>query len=290
MAKKNFKVLNPRLDPNFKGIFTQKTKESNNALKSFLTAAIGRKVERVTVAENEEPKNYFNQRGLSYDINCFFDDGTKAQIEMQGYDWDYDYGKRAEYYASRLISTALEIGEDWDKVPQAYQISVLNFRHDKSNENPIHHYTMIDPTDNAKLTDRLNVIFIELPKIPEIDENCDIKNLPSIVKWCKFLIEADNPEKRDLIARIAESEEGIMSAETTLDSISKDAWRWIIQGQIEGRERDIRSGIHAAERRGLAKGEHKKAIEIARNFLKMGLPREQVAQGVGLTLEELNSL
>ena len=52
----NFHILNPRLDPNFKAIFTQPTPESRCALKSFLTAAIGRKVVDVTVVENEEPK------------------------------------------------------------------------------------------------------------------------------------------------------------------------------------------------------------------------------------------
>ena len=220
MMTKKFRVLNPRLDPNFKAIFTQKTKESNNALKSFLTAAIGRTVEKVTVAENDEPKEFDSQRGISYDINCTFDDGTCSQIEMQGYDRDYDYGKRAEYYVSRLLSSTLDVGDDWDKIPKSYQISVLNFKFDKTNDNPIHYYTMLDPKDGAKLADRLNVIFIELPKIPEFDENTDIKNLPTIIKWCKFILDADNPEKQGVISKIAESEEGIMAAENTLSRIS----------------------------------------------------------------------
>ena len=299
MMTKKFRVLNPRLDPNFKAIFTQKTKESNNALKSFLTAAIGRTVEKVTVAENDEPKEFDSQRGISYDINCTFDDGTCSQIEMQGYDRDYDYGKRAEYYVSRLLSSTLDVGDDWDKIPKSYQISVLNFKFDKTNDNPIHYYTMLDPKDGAKLADRLNVIFIELPKIPEFDENTDIKNLPTIIKWCKFILDADNPEKQGVISKIAESEEGIMAAENTLSRISQDRWRWIIQGQIEGRERDIRSGFHAAERRGMEnglkkgieQGERKAKVEMARQLLSMRvLSSNQIAQATGLSLEEIDSL
>ena len=299
MMTKKFRVLNPRLDPNFKAIFTQKTKESNNALKSFLTAAIGRTVEKVTVAENDEPKEFDSQRGISYDINCTFDDGTCSQIEMQGYDRDYDYGKRAEYYVSRLLSSTLDVGDDWDKIPKSYQISVLNFKFDKTNDNPIHYYTMLDPKDGAKLADRLNVIFIELPKIPEFDENTDIKNLPTIIKWCKFILDADNPEKQGVISKIAESEEGIMAAENTLSRISQDRWRWIIQGQIEGRERDIRSGYHAAERRGMEnglkkgieQGERKAKVEMARQLLSMRvLSSNQIAQATGLSLEEIDSL
>ena len=310
MMTKKFRVLNPRLDPNFKAIFTQKTKESNNALKSFLTAAIGRTVEKVTVAENDEPKEFDSQRGISYDINCTFDDGTCSQIEMQGYDRDYDYGKRAEYYVSRLLSSTLDVGDDWDKIPKSYQISVLNFKFDKTNDNPIHYYTMLDPKDGAKLADRLNVIFIELPKIPEFDENTDIKNLPTIIKWCKFILDADNPEKQGVISKIAESEEGIMAAENTLSRISQDRWRWIIQGQIEGRERDIRSGYHAAERRGmenglkkgmekglkqgieqgLQQGERKAKIETARNAFAMHLTPEQIVQLTGLSITEVQQL
>lgn len=37
-------------------------------------------------------------------------------------------------------------------------------------------------------------------------------------------------------------------------------------------------------------GERGKTIEIARNFLRIGLPPEQIAQCVGLSLAEMNAL
>ena len=248
MPKNEFRILNPRLDVNFKAIFTQNSKDSRFALKSFLMAAIGRKIKKVTVIENENPKQFDLQRGISYDINCIFEDDSCAQIEMQGFEKAYDYGKRAEYYAARLLSSAIEVGDDWDSLPVVYQISVLNFIYDDSNDNPIHQYTMIDRKDGANLAGILNVIFMELPKIPEISNLEDVKNLPSPVKWCKFLQIADNQEKQDLIDALARSEEGIMKAESTLKGISMDRWRWIIQGQIEGIERDRISEINARKR------------------------------------------
>ena len=256
MHTKEFRVLNPRLDVNFKAIFTQNSKDSRFALKSFLTAAIGRKIKKVTVIENENPKQFDLQRGISYDINCVFEDDTCAQIEMQGFEKAYDYGKRAEYYAARLVSSAVSVGDDWDSVPLVYQISVLNFIYDDSNDNPIHQYTMIDKKDGAKLAGILNVIFMELPKIPEINNSEDVKNLPTLVKWCKFLQIADDREKQDLIDALIKSEEGIMKAESTLKGISMDRWRWIIQGQIEGIERDRISEINARKRE-----EEKRRIE-----------------------------
>ncbi|MBQ2207380.1 MAG: PD-(D/E)XK nuclease family transposase, partial [Treponema sp.] len=124
ISKKSFHILNPRLDPNFKAIFTQNTKASKIALKSFLSAAIGRDVKEATVVQNEDASLYKFQRAVDYDINCEFADGTKAQVEMQGFDQQYDYGKRAEYYAARLVSSVMEVGDDWNSVAQAYQISV----------------------------------------------------------------------------------------------------------------------------------------------------------------------
>ena len=192
-ARKNttLRLLNPRLDPNFKAIFTQNTEESNLALRSFLSAMIGEEVKKVDVTKNDEAVQYEGQRGIRYDINCEFPDGTKAQIEIQGYNSDCDYGRRAEYYISRLVSSTAKVGDDWRNLPKAYQISVLNFKYDTDNKVPLHRYVMADTTDGATLEGVINVIFLELPKLPPLDGSTDVESLSSAVKWGKFLQEAD---------------------------------------------------------------------------------------------------
>ena len=286
----NFHILNPRLDPNFKAIFTQPTPESRCALKSFLTAAIGCKVVDVTVVENEEPKDFDTERGIRYDINCEFDDGTLAQIEIQGEDKNHAFGKRVEYYVSRLTSSLASVGDEWDKLPQAYQISVLDFYFDKTNDNPIHHYTMVDTSDGSKLPGILNVIFMELPKAAKFRQNEDVRTLPSAVKWCKFLKGADAPEKQNLINELARSEEGIMEAAKTLSKISQDRWRWIMQGRIEGEKRDYITGINAAKREGREEGAKATAIATAKNMLIDKVSPELIAKWTSLPLEQVLAL
>ena len=84
---------------------------------------------------------------------------------------------------------------------------------------------------------------------------------------------------------------GIMATENTLTKINMDEWRWIIQGQIEGKKRDYTSGLLAAERRGVAKGVQQAARENAKNLLTMNLgTTEQIAQAVSLPLEEVLAL
>ena len=89
-----------------------------------------------------------------------------------------------------------------------------------------------------------------------------------------------------------------MKASDTLKNISDDGWRWVIQGQIEGKKRDYTSGLLAAERRGLEKGieqgleqgMRQKAFETAEKLLGDGMPPEKVASYCSIPLEEVKEL
>ncbi len=90
-----------------------------------------------------------------------------------------------------------------------------------------------------------------------------------------------------------------MKAEVMLNALSDERWNWIIQGKIEGQERDIRSGLANAEergikigeKRGLKKGMDETKIENAKNLLAMGLgTHEQISQAIGLPIEKIEAL
>ena len=105
-----------------------------------------------------------------------------------------------------------------------------------------------------------------------------------------------------------------MNAKDTLENISDDGWRWVIQGQIEGKKRDYTSGLLAAERRGraagleqgleqgikeglekgikegLEQGMRQNAIETAKKLLDDGMPPEKVANYCSLPLDEVLKL
>ncbi len=160
---------------------------------------------------------------------------------------------------------------------------MLNFTYDGGNEEPLHHYTMTDSKDNATLSGILNVIFMELSKLPPVDEETDIDSLPSAVKWGKFLQEADNPEKQDLIDRLARSEKGIMSAQAVLSAIDEDGWRAFEQWQETVADRIDRMEP-------ILKAKEEIQFKTARNMLADGLSTEKIAQYTGLTLEDVARL
>ena len=66
------------------------------------------------------------QMQMSFDVSVMFDDGEKADIEIQGRDRAYDYAARSEIQAARLLNNNAKKGEKW-RAGKVYQISVMNF-------------------------------------------------------------------------------------------------------------------------------------------------------------------
>ncbi len=244
-------LLNPRIDSTFKALFTQPTRESQEALRSFLEAATEHKIRSFEIRANDAPAEFEGQRGISYDILCIFDDGRAADIEMQAFNQKYDYGKRAEYQVARLETTYLRKGDTWEKAPTVYQITVLNFVFDKESTDAVSRYSM-RTKDGRELSNTLNVVFVELPKVVGLEQTVDSNSL--LENWALFLKDADNPKKMEIINKLTEKEEGLMNAKKSLSNISVDQDLWIAQYRQEIADRDRRSGLAAALNEGLQQG------------------------------------
>lgn len=282
-------ILNPRLDVNFKAMFTQETKESYAALQSFLSSVLNRKIRTVSLTTNEPVVDAIYQMQMSFDVAVTFDDGEKASIEMQGRDREYDYSARSEIQVARLLNNNVKKNSKW-KAEKVYQISVLNFHLPKDDKCEMSWYTMKNQKGH-KLSDHMNVIFIDLLEIKKLYETTPIEKLTSLQKWGLFLSYADDESKSDFIRKITESEKGIMEAELIIGRMSEEDSNWFRQNSIDTAIRDRNSEIDAAEERGIEKGMKKQAVESAKKFLKMNfMTPEQISQGVGLTVEEVLEL
>ena len=285
-------LLNPRVDSTFKALFTQKTKESYEAMLSFLSAATEHKVVKWDLTANEPPSEFAGQRNLSYDIACVFDGGLVADIEMQAFNQKYDYGKRAEYQVARLETTYLKKGDGWEKAPTVYQISVLDFNFICANEpshesgknlSPISRYAMRTKA-GKELSNSLNIVFIELPKALKLEESVETNS--ALENWAIFLKDADNPLKADIIKKITSKQEGLMQAQKSLSAISATRDLWMAQYRQELAERDRFSGLEASRKEGRKEG----LQESARNALALGLSLAQIAKITGLSEEEIGNL
>lgn len=279
---------NLKNDANFKAIFTQKTPESKAALVSFLEAAIGRKISEaeVSVTENEPAVEREGQRGMSFDILCEFTDGSAAEIEMEGFEHEYDFGKRAQYATARFLATHFSRGDEWEKVPTVYQISVLNFHYTPRGSSALHHFAMRDAKDGRELPHIMNIIFMELPKLP-VPSVQEIKNLREIEKWGIFIRDCDKEDSAEYIKEILKTNRGIEMAETTAYRMSEETQRKFWDISRDKAERDYNTLKGEAERR----GRREAILSTARNLLALGvITHEQISQATGLPLEKVQEL
>jgi predicted transposase/invertase (TIGR01784 family) len=314
--------LNPCSDVVFKALFTDNSDESRTALRCFLSAVLHKQVKNVSLKPNEIAAVDEHDKAVRFDVACTFNDGESADVEMQGANDDNAYGQRAEYLCARLLNSSFQRGKKWNQMKRVYQISVLNFVFDRESKVAVRHFHMKDDEAGHFLSNGIQtVIFLELPKIARLGDVAP-GQLNSEEKWCKFLLDADNPEKKTYVAQLAADEGGIMEAQKTLDKISEDWLLWkreldrdvlesdrataidcatkrgkalgIAKGMEEGMEEGMKKGMEEGMKKGIEKGmeEGRKAgkIEAAQKFKKLGVATEIISQATGLTAEEITSL
>ena len=81
-----------------------------------------------------------------------------------------------------------------------------------------------------------------------------------------------------------------MAADFIVKTMSKEDAEWFRQNSYENAVWDYNHGMYRAEKRGIAKGERRKALETAKNALAMGLIIEQISKLTGLSFEEVQEL
>lgn len=123
---------------------------------------------------------------------------------------------------------------------------------------------------------------IELPKLPkELKENNT-----DVLLWAKFI----NAEREEEFQMLASKNTYIDSAYERLQVISQDKQK---QLEYEARQKailDYNQMVLEATEKGFERGEHEKAIEIAKNMILKNLPADIISEVTGLSLDELKVL
>ena len=141
-------------------------------------------------------------------------------------------------------------------------------------------FTMELPKFDQKKLDRRNMldVWMAFLKNPQNEEVLQFEEVHQAFDTLKE-VSADE-EVREIYELRRKTEEGLVSEIAVKTAAAKK----------EGREEGEKIGEARGIEKGEKIGENKKAIEVARNLLKMGLTVEQVAQGTGLSIEEIKKL
>ena len=290
--------LNPKVDFAFKKLFG--SEENKDILIAFINSIIDEN-ERIRDIVLKNPYNiadYRKGKMTILDIKAVDDKDVWYDIEMQISQQDF-FDKRALYYWSKVYSSQIESGEDYEKLRKTISINILDFNYLK--EEDFHSEFKIYNTKTLKeFSNMFEMHFIELNKF-----NKDYKDLKTgLDRWIAFLSRAYELDKDNIPEELAEDKE-VKKAIEKLDimylskeerEIYEDDLKALMDyraqiktaernGRIEGKKEGIKEGME----KGIEKGKIQEKVDIAKKLLDI-LDDETISIKVGLSIDEIKKL
>lgn len=271
--------LNPKVDFAFKKLFG--SEENKDILIAFINSILSeeQQVKDIILKNPYNIVNYKKDKMSILDIKAVDEKGIWYDIEMQLSEQIF-YEKRAFYYWAKVYSDQLEGGYNYDKLRKTISINILDF--DYVDEEDFHNvYKVFNEKSKKELSSVFEMHFIELNKFKK--DYSEIKT--ALDRWIIFLNRAYELEKDKIPEELA-SDEAVKKAVEKLDVMYLDKEeREMYENELK-RLRDHIAEIKTAEE----KGENNRALKDARNFLKLGVNEEIVAEGTGIPIEKIREL
>lgn len=228
------------------------------------------------------------------DIRAKMNDDTQINVEVQ-IAKPVDMKKRAMFYWAKLYSYQIDEGEDYSLLKDVISINLLNFKLFKEHERCHSACHVTDDFDGKVIIKDFEMHFIELPKF----KLGDIKRLKKSEKWIALFSNKCTDEE---LEEIAMSEPAIKKA---LDyqkyfmhdeklrrkyELQEKAIRDYNSGLLAARQEGIQTGIKQGIQTGIKQGVQQANMQNAVKFLKLGVDIKTIAEGTGLSLEEVINL
>lgn len=270
-------LFDPKVDYIFKNIFGNENHPK--ILISFLNACIKSEspITSVKIKNTELTKEYIEESFSRLDVLATTQDGEIVNIEMQRAD-EKNMVKRSLYYWSKIFSSAYQGKGRYSSLPRTICINVLDFN--LLDEEHFHNtYILKNKENNNLLTDTLELHFVEIPKMKEIDPN-DMLSL-----WTAFLNDPNNEKLIELEAKYEELHE----AKVELARLSRDPKEAEKYRMRENAINERRNFFLETLDKGLKEGEKKAKIKIALK-LKESLDINTISEMTDLSVSELEEI
>ncbi len=277
----------------FQKIFGQN--EHKEILISFLNAVLALEAEQkltdIEIIENTRlKKDHIDDKLGILDIRARTMTGEQFNIEIQLIN-QYNMDQRTLFYWSKLFSElahmrALKEGQPFQSLKKTITINILDFDYIHIEQYHSVFHLWEDAHKGCKLTDILEIHFLELPKFrkarPDLSKPLD--------RWLIFI--EDSPKEVRLMAinndpAIAKAEE-LLERLGSLDEVKRyyEAREMAIHDEVTRITGAKAEGRIEGEAEGILKGK----LEAARKMLVKQMPEELIIEITGITGEELRKL
>ena len=267
----------------FKRLFSKKGNE--DILKDLLEGILEIPIEKVEVMQEVELERVDIKDKLGVlDIKAIINENTTVDIEMQIAD-EKNMIERTLYYWAGLYYTGLKRGQDYKLNNKVITINILMYNIFK--EEKYHTIATIkEDENNEKITDKLEIHFIELPKFLKSKEIGNKK----LRQWLDFIC---NKRKGEIEMAVKENEK-IAKASQEWEYLRGDEAVKRMAFLREKWERDWNSGMHSAEEegieKGMKKGKREEKKEIAIKMIHEKIDEEIISKVTNLSLDEIEKL
>jgi predicted transposase/invertase (TIGR01784 family) len=268
----------------FQKIFGQT--ENKEILISFLNAVLEleeeKKLDDIEIIENTKlKKDSIDDKLGILDIRAKTVRGEQINIEVQLVN-QYNMDKRTLFYWSKIFSDQLKEGQPFNDLKKTITINILDFNYIGIDTYHTVFHLWEDRDKEYKLTDVMEIRFLELPKFrkakPDLSKPLD--------RWLVFI--EDSPE--EVLEMVMKVEPAIAKAEEILEYLgSLDE----IKRYYESREMAVHDEITratGAREEGEKAGMLAEKKEIAKKLITMGMNMMQIIELTGLSEEEIKGL
>ena len=219
-----------------------------------------------------------DKRGIRLDV-YIADSDRVFDLEMQTTN-QKNLGCRMRYYQSLIDAELLDKGANFNDLKESNIIFFCTFDPFRKG---LPQYTFCNSCEelpDLKLDDKCRKIAYNVNAFEKVDDE-KIRKLLEFISTGKSETPLTNKICKEL-KRVQGNEEW-RAEYMTWEMLKQDTYD---SGFSAGEE----YGIAIGEKRGISLGAYQKAVETAKKFLSMGLSVEQVADGTGLSVEEIEKL
>jgi len=282
--------ISPLSDFGFKRIFGDK-----EIMIAFLMDLLQPKspIEDVIFLDKEMSPEHEIFKGVIYDLRCKTKDGEEFIVEMQN-KFQENFPDRILYYLSRSISSQGIKGDNlWNyRIEPVYGIFFLNFHLRGFEPMPIRTIQFKVEETNQLFSDKVRAYILEFPEFRNKSEDYpknrieywlyNLVNMETMSRPLPFQAQQPVFGKVEDIARMAH----LTEEERIKYNVSIDMIRTHLCVMRNERKEGLAEGMMIGEKR----GEKKKAILIAQNMKKKGLPIDVIIECTNLSKEDIDKL
>jgi len=276
MKKDTF--ISPLEDFAFKQIFGEKRNIENT--RAFLKTVLNFPDEEFGSLSVKNPilgSTFKKEKSGVVDILLEVKSGKIFHIELQ-VEKRKNMKNRILYYGARLIGDQLKWGEDFNKLHHVVSIVICDHVLLEEEISYMNVYELRNDK-NRSFTDMLKVVIIELPKLPEEEDS-------AIWPWLRFL-KCGNKEEYEMLAKKYPKLKKPINCVKRMGLIESIRYYQFHRNLAKVDERMLHEQW---KEDGMAEGEAKQKLTIAKNALAEGSTPEFVQKITGLSIDEIAKL